>query len=198
MISLYNVLIAFATFNPIVGYCQGLNYIAGLLLIVTAGDEEASFWLLKHLIESVAPEYHTKTMKGLKRDIDVLTDLITNRIPLVNEKINELGLPWVVIMTKWFICIFVEVLPIETTLRVWDVIFNEGYKIIYRASLAIVFSLKDEIMETQDIIELSELFKNISKDQRFLDCHKFIQSMFDINLKRKEISTLRRNHAPKY
>lgn len=63
-IQLYNVLIAFATHNPVVGYCQGLNYIAGLLLIVMGGDEEASFWLLKHMIENVAPEFHTKTMKG--------------------------------------------------------------------------------------------------------------------------------------
>lgn len=39
---LYNILIAYAHHNRDVGYCQGLNYIAGLLLIVT-DDEEKSF-----------------------------------------------------------------------------------------------------------------------------------------------------------
>lgn len=60
---LFNVLIAFAHQNSAVGYCQGLNYIAGLCLIVTK-DEVATFWLLKHLVENVASEYHTKTMFG--------------------------------------------------------------------------------------------------------------------------------------
>ena len=58
---LFNVLIAFAQQNPSVGYCQGLNYIAGLILIVTK-NEPSTFWLLKHLVEDVAPGYHTKTM----------------------------------------------------------------------------------------------------------------------------------------
>lgn len=196
-VSLFNVLIGFASHNPVVGYCQGLNYIAGLLLIVLAGDEEATFWLLKHLIENIVPEYHTKTMKNLKRDIEVITELIKLRLPLINEKVNELGLPWIVIMTKWLICIFAEVLPIETTLRVWDVIFNEGHKIIFRASLAVVLKLKEEIMKIQDINDLAELFRNISKDQRFLNCHKFVESMFEINLKKKEILLLRRKYTVK-
>jgi hypothetical protein len=173
----------------------GLNYISGLLLIVCAGDEEASFWLLKHLIENIAPEYHTRTMKNLKRDIDVLTDLIKVRAPLVNEKMNEFGLPWIVIMTKWLICLFAEVLPVETALRVWDVIFSEGSKIIFRAGLAIVLILKDDIMRVNDMNELAQLFRNISKDPRFLNSHKFINFMFSISLKKREIEVLRRNHS---
>lgn len=58
---LFNVLVAFAHQNSDVGYCQGLNYIAGLILIVTK-NEASTFWLLKHLVENVAPEYHTRTM----------------------------------------------------------------------------------------------------------------------------------------
>jgi TBC1 domain family member 6 len=159
------------------------------------GDEEASFWLLKHMVENVAPEYHTKTMKGLKRDIDAIAELIKLRLPIINEKIGELGLPWIVIMTKWLICLFAEVLPIETTLRLWDAIFSEGYKIIFRASLAIILILKDEIMKVDDINELAELFRNIGKDRRFLDGHSFMQFMFSIKLKRREILFLRRNNT---
>lgn len=161
---------------------------------MTSGDEEATFFLLKHLIEYVAPEYHTKTMKFLKRDIEVITDLIKLRLPLINEKVNELGLPWIVIMTKWLICLFVDVLPIETTLRIFDCLFNEGYKIIFRASLAIVINLKDEIMKIQDINDLAEIFRSINKNRKFLDCHQFINSIFAIKLKKKEIAVLRRSH----
>lgn len=54
---------------------QGLNYIAGLLLLVTK-SEETAFWLLKILIEKTLPDYYTPTMEGLLTDIDVLSELV--------------------------------------------------------------------------------------------------------------------------
>lgn len=72
---LYNILLAFAHQNKTVGYCQGLNYIAGLLLLVTK-SEETAFWLLKVLIDKILPDYYTPTMDGLLTDIDVLAELV--------------------------------------------------------------------------------------------------------------------------
>lgn len=190
---LFNVLVGFAHQNSDVGYCQGLNYIGGLILIVTK-DEQASFWLLKHLVENVANEYHTKNMFGLQRDIHVITELIKLREPLINEKINEVGLPWAVILTKWLICLFSEVLPVETVLRVWDVMFAEGYKIIFRVALAIILMLKEDIMMAMDITELAELFRNLNKDPRMLDCHSFLQFMIKVKLRRVDIDVLRNNY----
>jgi hypothetical protein len=54
---------------------QGLNYIAGLLLLVTK-SEDTSFWLLKGLVERIVPNYYTRTMDGVITDIDVLDELI--------------------------------------------------------------------------------------------------------------------------
>lgn len=45
------------------------------------------------------------------------------------------GLPCAVISTKWLICVFAEVLPTETVLRIWDCVFNEGYKVILNAQI---------------------------------------------------------------
>ncbi|CRK97796.1 CLUMA_CG011175, isoform A [Clunio marinus] len=188
--ALFNVLVAFAHQNKSIGYCQGLNYIGGLILIVTK-DENATFWLLKHLIENVASEYHTKTMFGLQRDIFVITEIIKMREPLINEKINEIGLPWAVILTKWLICLFAEVLPVETVLRIWDVMFAEGYKVIFRTAIAIILILKEDIMKTSDITELNELFRNVFTDPRMVNCHSFLQFMFTIKLRRRDIEDLR-------
>lgn len=87
---LYNILIAYAHHNREVGYCQGLNYIAGLLLIVT-DDEEKSFWLLKHMVENIVPQYHTKSMSNLLRDMAVFKEMVIRRIPTVNKHIEKLG-----------------------------------------------------------------------------------------------------------
>lgn len=39
-----------------VGYCQGLNYLAGMLLLVMQRDEERSFWVLVSLLDEGAAQ----------------------------------------------------------------------------------------------------------------------------------------------
>lgn len=131
---LFNVLIAYSNHNKDIGYCQGLNYIAGLILLVTK-NEEWTFWLLKVLVEQITSSYHTKTMTGLITDIAVLRELLMERVPDVCEHLERCGLPCAVITTKWFICMFAEVLPIETVLRVWDCLFHEGSKVLHIAAM---------------------------------------------------------------
>lgn len=170
--------------------CQGLNYIAGLLLIVTK-DETASFWLLKHLVENVASDYHTKTMFGLQRDMYVIEALVRLQQPIIYEKVMELGLPFAVILPKWLICLFAEVLPVETVLRIWDVMFAEGWKIIFRAALGIIYVLKEQIMKANDINELAEIFRNLDTNPLLIDCHSFVDFMFRIKITRRQIESLR-------
>lgn len=125
---LFNVLIAFSNYDRSIGYCQGLNYIAGLLLLVTK-DEEVTFWLLKHLLKEVTPNYHIRTMSGLIVDVGVFVELVRVHVPEVYSHVRSIGLSWTVLLTKWFICIFSEVLPTETVFRIWDCIFSEGHKV---------------------------------------------------------------------
>lgn len=37
-------------------------------------------------------------------------------MPDIYEHVTNIGLPWAVITTKWFVCLFAEVLPIEVKL----------------------------------------------------------------------------------
>ncbi|KAH8295298.1 hypothetical protein KR018_009692, partial [Drosophila ironensis] len=189
---LYNILIAYAHHNRDVGYCQGLNYIAGLLLIVTE-DEEKSFWLLKHIVENIVPQYHSHNMANLLRDLAVFRELVIRRIPAVNRHVETLGLPYPVIASKWFICIFAEVLPVETVLRIWDCVFAEGYKIVFRAALAMFSTHKNAILACDDIAALANLFRDtMIQDSIVTDCHGFVESMFALRLKRSELEGLRK------
>ena len=40
------------------------------------------------------------------------------------------GVTWDLVVSRWLLCLFVDVLPIETVLRIWDVLFNEGGKTV--------------------------------------------------------------------
>ncbi|XP_037542119.1 growth hormone-regulated TBC protein 1-A-like [Nematolebias whitei] len=56
--ALYNVLLAYGHHNQTVGYCQGMNFIAGYLMIITK-DEEQSFWLMDALLGRILQVFFT-------------------------------------------------------------------------------------------------------------------------------------------
>ncbi|XP_055384894.1 growth hormone-regulated TBC protein 1-A [Condylostylus longicornis] len=189
---LFNVLMAYAHHNREVGYCQGLNYIAGLLMIVT-DDEETTFWLLKIVVEHICPEYHTKNMANLLRDLAVFKRLVTRRYPEINRKFEQLSLPYAVIASKWFICVFAEVLPVETVLRIWDCVFAEGYKILFRVALALILTHKTAIIKCEEISAAANLFRvEMPIDEIATNCHTFMETVFQIKLKRSELESLRK------
>lgn len=174
---LFNILAAFAQQNADVGYCQGLNYIAGLLLLATK-DEEASFWLLKMLVEKILPQYYIKSMAGLITDLAVLDELVLKADPAIHRHINSIGMPWAVATTKWFICIYAEVLPTETVLRIWDCLFYEGSKILFRVALTLIRMHKDKILQTSELGELVACFKEMGQHPHVVNCHIFMTVSF--------------------
>lgn len=73
---LQKVLRAFAADNPEIGYCQGLNIVAAVILLVV-NDEVATFHLLQFLIDKrIAAGYYKPDMYELKRDCQVLSSLV--------------------------------------------------------------------------------------------------------------------------
>lgn len=172
--SLFNVLATFAHQNTEVGYCQGLNYIAGLLLLATK-DEESSFWLLKVLVEQILPKYYISTMSGLLIDLNVLNELVLKSEPTVYKHIHTINMPWAIGCTKWFICLFSEVLPTETVLRIWDCLFFEGSKIIFRVALTLIKIHKNEILKCDELGDLITCFRNMKNHQSVINCHQFIE-----------------------
>ncbi len=58
---LRRILQAFALHNPEVGYCQSLNFVAGMMIIFM--DECDAFWLLVTVVEKLLPcDYYTKVV----------------------------------------------------------------------------------------------------------------------------------------
>lgn len=111
---LYNVLVAFAHKNPDIGYCQGLNFIAGILLLIT-DDEDTTFWLLDRLASKILPDYYAKEMMGLLTDMEVMSELVKIKVPQVHQHMKNHNIAWPLVASKWFICLFAEVLPIEVS-----------------------------------------------------------------------------------
>nr|XP_030712549.1 growth hormone-regulated TBC protein 1 isoform X1 [Globicephala melas] len=172
--TLYNVLLAYGHHNRGVGYCQGMNFLAGYLILVTRSEEE-SFWLLDALVGRILPDYYSPSMLGLKTDQEVLGELVRTKLPAVAALMDSHGLLWTLVVSRWFICLFVDVLPVETVLRIWDCLFNEGSKIIFRVALTLIKEHQALILEATSVPDICEKFKDITRGSFVTECHTFMR-----------------------
>ncbi|RHY34986.1 hypothetical protein DYB32_000484 [Aphanomyces invadans] len=143
--------------NPKVGYCQSMNFL-GAMLLVYLGEEEA-FWVLACIVEDLVPGYHTKSMVGSRVDQHVFAALIEQKLPHVAHHLQALHVHLAPVTFKWFLCLFVNTLPLETTLRVWDVFFSEGSKVIHRLGLTLIKLLAPDILAADEAFDVYELLK---------------------------------------
>ncbi|CZT16499.1 uncharacterized protein RCC_02341 [Ramularia collo-cygni] len=179
--SLRRVLQAFAVHNPQIGYCQSLNFIAGLLLLFLDMDEEKSFILLEIITSQHLPGTHGIALEGANIDIGVLMSCIKDSLPAVWAKLDdnegEQRLPTVSLATTaWFMSLFVGTLPIESVLRVWDCLFFEGSKTLFRVAMSIFKSCESQVVGLGDPMEVFQLVQ--SSPRGMLDANGLMEQCF--------------------
>ncbi|XP_058476980.1 growth hormone-regulated TBC protein 1-A-like isoform X2 [Solea solea] len=175
--ALNNVLLAYGHHNKAVGYCQGMNFIAGYLILVTK-DEEKSFWLMDALLGRILPDYYKPSMLGLKTDHEVLGELVKVKAPAIGQLMDQFPGIWTLVVSRWFICLYIDILPIETVLRIWDCLFYEGSKVIFRVALTLIVHHQPEILRARSLGDVCTCFKEITCGAFTLDCHAFMQKIF--------------------
>lgn len=170
--SLRRVLVAFAIYAPKIGYCQSLNFIAGLLLLFL--PEEKTFWMLYIITHQLLPGTHD-TRLGSEIDQGVLMLCVRDCLPAIWAKVGEsidgalshevgVTLPPITLSTvSWFMNAYVTTLPIETALRIWDAWFYEGSKTLFRMALTILKLGENEIKQVSDPGESLMVVQNLPR-----------------------------------
>lgn len=188
--ALRRVLQAFAVHNPSIGYCQSLNFIAGLLLLFLNEDEEKAFILLNIVTTQHLPGTHGIALEGANIDIAVLMSCIKDSLPAIWAKLDDKGtsalvgaavqalrLPTISLATTaWFMSLFVGTLPIESVLRVWDCLFFEGSRTLFRIALAIFKYGEPSILAVSDPMEIFQVVQTVPRSM--LDVNALMEVCF--------------------
>ncbi|XP_068630599.1 uncharacterized protein [Battus philenor] len=161
---LRRVLLAYARWNKDVGYCQGFNMLAAIILEVMEKSESDALKVMIYLVEAVLPEgYFADDLRGLSADMAAFRDLLQLRLPRLAyhmdhlQRISDGGgieppLPDVFTM-QWFLTLYATWLPRESLLRIWDLIFLDGNEVLLLTALAIWDMLKDRILSARSADE---------------------------------------------
>eukprot|EP01113_Clastostelium_recurvatum_P041885 TRINITY_DN6720_c0_g1_i2.p1 TRINITY_DN6720_c0_g1~~TRINITY_DN6720_c0_g1_i2.p1 ORF type:complete len:519 (-),score=168.00 TRINITY_DN6720_c0_g1_i2:92-1648(-) len=183
------ILLAYSVRNPQLGYCQNMTCIVGVILFFL--PEEEAFWLFASIMEDILPaDFCSPTLIGLRVDQKVLDVLIQERLPKLHAHFVRHHVELSCFTTAWLLRLFVDVFPLETTLRVWDCFLNEGSKILFRVALAFLKINEDAI---RSITQTGELLMFLNQEsRRFYDADRLIKTSHSFwTLARSHINLLR-------
>lgn len=142
---LRRVLLAFSWQCSAVGYCQGLNRLAAVALLFL--NEEDAFWCLVAIVEYLLPQdYYSSSMVAAQTDQRVLKDLVQEKLPRLHAYLEKESIDLSLFTFNWFLTLFVDNVPPETFLRIWDTFLYEGSKVLFRFALAFFKVAEDEIV----------------------------------------------------
>ncbi|GFE53761.1 TBC domain containing protein, putative [Babesia ovis] len=193
---LKNVLTAFANFVPSAGYCQSFNFLAAIFLVFM--EEEHAFLTLVQMIDSRITGkglnvlgYYKDGMLALKRDVLVLEMILQKRLKKLYNHLKANGVDFTCVCAEWLLCHFCISLPIPTVLRVWDVLFHEGEKVLFRVCFALFKVHEKKILRLtveQDLLMyLKAMGSGIVQHDEFLKVAFYHLSAF----RRRDIEAMR-------
>ncbi|TNJ26265.1 Rab-GTPase-TBC domain-containing protein [Giardia muris] len=134
--ALFCVLKAFAAHDTEIAYCQGMNAPAALFLVALQFDERLAFWSFYRFLKCYGSMY-TENFYGLRLKSRTLHHLLAGIRGDIIKHLQLLGLDLLQLTPGWFLPFFATTLPVDLALRIYDALFCEGPKMIYRAAIAI-------------------------------------------------------------
>ncbi|XP_053735623.1 ecotropic viral integration site 5 ortholog [Synchiropus splendidus] len=133
---LFRVLKAYTQFQPDEGYCQAQGPVAAVLLMNM--PEEEAFWCLVQISEQYLPGYYSPLLEGVLFDAALLTWLIKRTCPPAHKHMQRYGVEPLMFATDWLMCLFTRHLPFNTLLRVWDLFFCYGVRVLLQVAVVLV------------------------------------------------------------
>ena len=170
---LFTILKCLSIVEPELGYVQGMGYMAAILL--TYVDKEDAFSIMLKIINGEQykmKEFYKAAMPGLKTSYYVFLVLLKKYMPKLYVHLEQQYFMPPLYATQWFMTLFSSNMPLELTLRIWDIFFIEGQKILYRIGLAI-FKINEKEMMHHDNEGCNRILKDYLQESTMQDMTRF-------------------------
>uniref|UniRef100_A0A453FVK8 Rab-GAP TBC domain-containing protein n=1 Tax=Aegilops tauschii subsp. strangulata TaxID=200361 RepID=A0A453FVK8_AEGTS len=140
---------------------QAMNFFAGLLLLLMS--EENAFWALTGIMDDYFEGYFSEEMIESQVDQLVLEELVREKFPKLVNHLDYLGVQVAWVAGPWFLSIYMNMLPWETVLRVWDVLLFDGNRVmLFRTALALMELYGPALVTTKDAGDAVTLLQSLA------------------------------------
>ena len=186
---LRNILIAIAFVRPEIGYCQGMNFIAGALINLI-DNEEKCFLIFLSFIDNIHLNLlFLKNMPDFLIRVYQLKRLIELYFPKLYNHFRRIHISIDMFFSKWLLTIFANYFPFDVLYQVWDVFIIDKWKSLFKFSLILLNFMKDKLLE----MELNEFFQYFNNNEihSSLSFDDIIKHYDDYKVTKKNLKELR-------
>ncbi|CAB0029485.1 unnamed protein product [Trichogramma brassicae] len=157
-LALFNLLKAYSLLDHEVEYCQGLSFVAAVLLLHMSEDQ--AFFLLRHLMfRRGLRKLYLPDMAALQLHLYQLSRLLHDRLPDVYSHFDKHEVSPTLYATSWLLTIFASQFPLGFVTRVFDLLFLESSEVIFRVALALLEEHQDQLLICDSFEEIMEYLK---------------------------------------
>ena len=173
-IKIANILKAIAYTMPRLNYCQGMNYIAAFLLIITGNEEESFYLFLSLLISTEYGKLFEKDLEKLKKYFYVFDRLICILLPELHFHFQENNIDVSYFLSPWLITLFTNIFytikerdnPL-ILLKIFDLFIFSGWKSIIKIGISLLKKCELQLINLSSEELLSFLIGEICKNEFF-------------------------------
>lgn len=183
-LSLYNILKAYSLLDQEVGYCQGLSFVAGILLL-HMGEEEA-FNMLKFLMFDMGlRKQYRPDMIILQIQMYQLSRLLHDYHRDLYNHLEEHEIGPSLYAAPWFLTVFASQFPLGFVARVFDMIFLQGSEVMFKVALSLLGSHKPLILQHENLETIVDFIKNTLPNLGLVQMEKTINQVFEMDISKQ-------------
>lgn len=157
-LALFNLLKAYSLLDPEVGYCQGLSFVAGVLLLHMT--EEQAFYMLRHLMfRRQLRQQYLPDMVALQVQLYQLSRLLHDTHPELYAHLDKYEVSPTLYAAPWLLTVFASQFPLGFVTRVFDLMFIEGPEVLFRVALSLLSYHKEGLLKCDSFELVMEYLK---------------------------------------
>ena len=154
--ALFNLLKAYSLHDLEVGYCQGMAFVAGLLLFYV--PEQKAFQIFCRLMDDTGiglRKMYLPGLVGLKDTLLMFEYLLQMYLPKLKSHLEEHGAIPILYATQWFLSMFSCPFPVPFCARLIDILLLQGNdSIMLRTAVSVMAEFESELLIQDDFESL--------------------------------------------
>jgi len=156
---LYNILKAYSIYDEKVGYCQGMNYLAAMLIYIVKNEERA-FLILMHIMYN--QDWRLTYMEGMEKLMSLVkwfSKEVKYRVPNVYNHLKQLEIDFYGVFSHIFLSAFIYKTPIELAIRIFDIFLIDKEKGLIACGINMLNIMQNKIISYNSIVNLYIIYK---------------------------------------
>ena len=156
---LKNILMCYAIRNTSIGYCQGMNFIVGRILLIM-DNEEQTFWIFIQIVEKILPIIFYSDLAGIIIETTIIDTFISFYLSNFYNHLaqNSFKLSLNNFIHRWMVSLFTQGFSPEMAYTFLDFFFLDGEICLFKCSLFLMTIIEEYLIKCNDFEYMFNIF----------------------------------------